>query len=70
MTAVSSELGPSSSTEMRHTGCSRLHPPPAYLSLYVSLNWRIIALQWCGALCRTSILISHNDIYVYIPLPS
>ena len=35
MTAVSSELGPSPSTEMPHTGCSHLHPPPASLSLYI-----------------------------------
>ena len=35
MTAVSSELGSSSSPEMPHTGWSRLHPPPACLSLYI-----------------------------------
>ena len=69
LTAVSSELGPSSSTEMPHTGWSRLHPPPA-VSLSVFLNWRIIALQCCGALCHTSKLISHNEIYLYISLPS
>ena len=66
MTAVSNELGPSSSTEMPHTGCSCLHPPPVCLSLYIFLNWRTIALQCCGALCHTSMLISHNDIHIYI----
>ena len=52
MTAVSSELGPFFSTEMPHTGCSRLYPPPACLSIYIFFNWRIIALQCCGSLCH------------------
>ena len=68
MTAVSNELGPSSSTEMPHTGCSCLHPPPVCLSIYIFLNWRTIALQCCGALCHTSMLISHNDTYRHIDI--
>ena len=37
----------------------------SFLSLFIYLNWVIIAFQYCMASCQTSTLISHR--YTYIP---
>ena len=39
-----------------------------FLFIFSLFNWRIIASQCCGVLCRTSMKTSHNFIYIY-PLP-
>ena len=39
-----------------------------FLNLFI-FTWRIISLQYCIALCHTSIWISHRCIYIYILPP-